>query len=167
MPFLLITEHPIYGRYPAPIHYVAICMFLTQLGYAHFFSKKQTINILFVKTIINFVPANKEYQPKRFDTNQLIHSNKMAVYLTTQKRQEIFETYGGSAQNSGATESQVALFTYRINELSKHLKANKKDFSCQRALLKLVGKRKKLLHYMMQEDIVAYRSLLEKLELRK
>ena len=91
----------------------------------------------------------------------------MAEYLTKEKREEIYKEYGGSAQNSGATESQVALFTYRIEKLSEHLKANKKDHSCRRRLLTLVGKRKRLLQYLAKKDISRYRSLIEKLGLRK
>ena len=91
----------------------------------------------------------------------------MAEYLTKEKREEIYNEYGGSAQNSGATESQVALFTYRIEKLSEHLKANKKDHSCRRRLLTLVGKRKRLLQYLAKKDISRYRSLIERLGLRK
>ena len=91
----------------------------------------------------------------------------MAVYLSPEKRKEIYKEFGGSETNSGSTESQVALFTYRIKELSKHLKANRKDYSCQRALLMMVGKRKRLLNYLAKKDINAYRALIEKLGLRK
>jgi len=58
-------------------------------------------------------------------------------------------------------------FTFRIKELSEHLKKNRKDFSCQRALLKMVGKRRKLLNYLAKTDITKYRELIEKLGLRK
>ncbi len=91
----------------------------------------------------------------------------MAVYLTKEKREEIYKEYGGSATNSGSTKSQVALLTYRIQELSKHLQKNRKDFSCQRALLSMVGQRKRLLNYLAKKDINEYRSLIEKLGLRK
>ena len=64
----------------------------------------------------------------------------MATYLTAEKKEEIFAKHGGNAKNTGSTEGQVALFTYRINELSSHLRENKKDHSCRRALLSLVGK---------------------------
>jgi small subunit ribosomal protein S15 len=91
----------------------------------------------------------------------------MAVYLTKEKREEIFETYGGSPINSGATEAQIALFTYRIQKLSEHLKSNRKDHSCRRTLLTLVGKRKRLLQYLAHKDIQKYRDLIEKLGIRK
>ena len=91
----------------------------------------------------------------------------MAVYLTKEKKEEIFSEYGGSKQNSGATEAQIALFTYRIEQLSEHLKSNRKDHSCRRTLLTLVGKGKRLLHYLATKDIQKYRDLIEKLGIRK
>lgn len=89
------------------------------------------------------------------------------MYLTKEKKQEIFEKYGKAKENTGTPESQVALFTYRINHLNEHLKKNKKDFRTQRSLLKLVGKRKKLLNYLKQKDIERYRSIIKELGLRK
>ena len=91
----------------------------------------------------------------------------MPVYLPKEKIAEIFEEYGGGANNTGSTEGQVALFTYRIQELSQHLQNNKKDHSCRRTLLSLVGKRKRLLGYLAKRDITKYRDLIDKLGLRK
>lgn len=91
----------------------------------------------------------------------------MAEYLTKEKRAEIFKAFGGSETNSGLAESQIALFTYRIQELSEHLKSNQKDHSCRRRLLTLVGKRKRLLQYLMNSDIQRYRQIIEKLGIRK
>lgn len=91
----------------------------------------------------------------------------MAVYLSKEKKEEIFKEYGGSAGNTGSTEGQIALFTYRIKKLSEHLKENKKDHSCRRTLLTLVGKRKRLLQYLANNDIQKYRDLIEKLGIRK
>ena len=91
----------------------------------------------------------------------------MPIYLPPEKRKEIYSEYGGDEKNSGSVEAQVALFTFRIKELSKHLQTNRKDFSCQRALLKMVGKRKRLLNYLAKKDIQAYLSLIERLGLRK
>ncbi len=91
----------------------------------------------------------------------------MAIYLPPEKRKEIYKEFGGDEKNSGGVQSQIALFTFRIKELSAHLQTNKKDFSCQRSLLKLVGKRKRLLNYLAKKDIMAYRALIEKLGLRK
>ena len=90
----------------------------------------------------------------------------MAAYLTTEKKEEIFAEYGGSGKNTGSTEGQIALFSYRIKELSAHLQTNKKDHSCRKALLTLVGKRRRLLKYLMKKDINAYRALIEKLGIR-
>jgi len=91
----------------------------------------------------------------------------MAIYLTTEKKNQIFGEYGGSPSNTGGTESQVALMTLRINELSKHLQINAKDNSCKRSLLTMVGQRKRLLHYLMKKDIQRYREIIEKLGIRK
>lgn len=91
----------------------------------------------------------------------------MPNYLTEEKRREIFTEYGGSADNTGSTEGQIALFTFRIKELSAHLNENKKDHSCRRTLLTLVGKRKSLLNYLAKKDIQKYRDLIAKLGIRK
>ncbi len=91
----------------------------------------------------------------------------MAVYLSKEKISEIFALHGGAAQNTGSTEGQIALFTYRIEQLSQHLQTNKQDHSCRKALLGLVGKRKRLLTYLERKDITVYRALLVKLKLRK
>ncbi|MEI9956805.1 MAG: 30S ribosomal protein S15 [Ferruginibacter sp.] len=88
-------------------------------------------------------------------------------YLTIEKRATIFSTYGGKATNTGSIEGQIALLTERINSISEHLKANKKDFSSQRGLMKMVGQRKRLLTYLSKHDLTGYRSLIEKLGLRK
>lgn len=88
-------------------------------------------------------------------------------YLTTEKTAEIFTEFGGKAANTGSIEGQVALFTYRINHLSNHLKENRKDHSTTRSLLKMVGKRKRLLKYLAKKDINKYRSLIEQLKIRK
>jgi len=89
------------------------------------------------------------------------------MYLTAEKKKEIFKTYGNSEANTGAAESQIALFTHRINHLTEHLKASRKDFSTQRALLTLVGKRRRVLDYLRTRDITRYRSILKELNLRK
>ncbi len=89
------------------------------------------------------------------------------MYLSAEKKKEIFKTYGKSEVDTGSTEGQVALFTFRIQHLTEHLKVNKKDFGTQRALLKLVGKRRKLLDYLKDRDIDKYRELIKALNLRK
>jgi small subunit ribosomal protein S15 len=89
------------------------------------------------------------------------------MYLTAERKKEIFSTFGNSETNTGSTEAQVALFTERINHLTEHLKSNKKDFSTQRALLKLVGKRRRLLDYLKDNEIGKYRTLIKALNIRK
>ncbi|MBT8191552.1 MAG: 30S ribosomal protein S15 [Saprospiraceae bacterium] len=91
----------------------------------------------------------------------------MATYLTKEKKEEIFKEYGGDANNSGSIEGQVALFTFRIKSLSEHLNTNKKDHSSRRALLSLVGKRRRLLKYLSKKDINRYREVIDKLKIRK
>ena len=89
------------------------------------------------------------------------------MYLTKEKKAEIFSKFGKEAVNTGAAESQIALFSFRISHLTEHLKANKKDFSTQRALLGMVGKRRKLLDYLKKNEISRYRAIIAELNLRK
>lgn len=89
------------------------------------------------------------------------------MYLTPEKKEELFSSYGKSNKDTGSAESQIALFSYRINHLTDHLKANHKDFSTQRALIKLVGKRRALLDYLREKDIERYRSIIKALNIRK
>ena len=89
------------------------------------------------------------------------------MYLTTEKKQEIFEKHGNAATNTGSTEGQIALFSFRISHLTEHLKLNKKDFGTQRALIGLVGKRRALLDYLKRKDIERYRAIIKELNLRK
>ncbi len=91
----------------------------------------------------------------------------MPAYIDAEKKNEIFAEYGGDAKNTGSVEGQIALFTFKISQLSEHLKTNKKDHSCRRALLQMVGKRRRLLNYLTKKDINKYRALIEKLGLRK
>ena len=91
------------------------------------------------------------------------------MYLTQEKKQELFENHGRlkSKADTGSPESQIALFTHRINHLTQHMKKNRKDYSTQKGLLKLVGKRRKLLNYLHKTDIERYRSIVKELKLRK
>jgi small subunit ribosomal protein S15 len=91
----------------------------------------------------------------------------MATYLTKEKKSEIFKEYGGSETNTGSTEAQIALLTYKIKSLSQHLQENQKDHACRKALLHMVGKRKRMLNYLMKKDLNGYRELIKKLGLRK
>jgi small subunit ribosomal protein S15 len=89
------------------------------------------------------------------------------MYLTSEVTKDIFKKHGKSETNTGSTEGQIALFTFRINHLTEHLKSNRKDFGTQRSLIKLVGQRRSLLNYLKAVDIDKYRKLVEKLNLRK
>ena len=89
------------------------------------------------------------------------------MYLTTENKKEIFKQYGKSEADTGSAEGQIAIFTTRINHLTEHLLTNKKDYATQRALLKLVGKRRKLLNYLQKIDIERYRAIIAELKLRK
>jgi small subunit ribosomal protein S15 len=89
------------------------------------------------------------------------------MYLTAEKKQELFAKHGKSSTDTGSPEAQIALFTFRINHLTEHLKQNKKDFSTERALVMLVGKRRRLLDYLIKIDINRYRAIIKELGIRK
>lgn len=89
------------------------------------------------------------------------------MYLTSEVKKDFFKKHGGSETNTGSTEGQIALFSYRISHLTEHLKKNRKDFGTQRSLLALVGKRRSLLDYLKNRDIEKYRELIKELNLRK
>jgi small subunit ribosomal protein S15 len=89
------------------------------------------------------------------------------MLLTKEKKAEIFAKHGKSATDTGSAEGQIALFTHRINHLTDHLKRNRKDFNTQRSLVRLVGKRRNLLDYLIKTDIVRYREIIKELNLRK
>jgi len=89
------------------------------------------------------------------------------MYLDSDKKNEIFGQYGTSNTDTGSPESQIALFSYRISHLTEHMKANRKDNSTERALTRLVGKRRALLNYLKRKDIERYRAIINKLGLRK
>jgi small subunit ribosomal protein S15 len=88
-------------------------------------------------------------------------------YLTKEKTAEFFTKFGTGTKDTGSIEAQVALLTERINRISEHLQANKKDFSTHRGLMQLVGKRKRLLTYLSNTNLQSYRQLIEKIGLRK
>ena len=89
------------------------------------------------------------------------------MYLDAAEKQEIFGKYGKSNSDTGSTEAQIALFSYRISRLTEHMKLNRKDYSTERALTMLVGKRRRLLDYLKAKDIERYRALIEELGIRK
>lgn len=91
------------------------------------------------------------------------------MYLSKEKKQELFENHGRlkSKSDTGSPESQIALFTYRISSLTEHLKKNKKDYSTELGLMKLVGKRRRLLDYLQKREIERYRAIIAELNIRK
>ena len=87
--------------------------------------------------------------------------------VTTEEKGKIFKKFGKDAKDSGSVFSQVALFTERVKHLTRHLKENRKDYSTQRSLQLMVGKRRKLLDYLKRKNILEYRELIKELKLRK
>ena len=89
------------------------------------------------------------------------------MYLDSAKKKELCEKYGKSVTDTGSPESQIALFTVRIAHLTEHLKKNHTDFATERALKMLVGKRRRMLDYLIRVDIERYRSIIKELGIRK
>lgn len=89
------------------------------------------------------------------------------MYLTPEIKKEIFKGNGKSEADTGSAEGQIALFTHRIKHLTEHLKVNKNDLATQRSLVRLVGKRRKLLDYLKEKEIERYRAVISKLNIRK
>ena len=87
--------------------------------------------------------------------------------ITKEQKVEIFKNFGGRESNTGSAEAQIAMITKRIDQLAEHFQTHKKDFNSRRGLLSLVGQRKKLLSYLKKHDINRYRTVVEKLGLRK
>ncbi|MEL7834462.1 30S ribosomal protein S15 [Fodinibius sp. Rm-B-1B1-1] len=87
--------------------------------------------------------------------------------ITKERKEELVEQYGGSKENTGSTEAQIAILTERINDLTDHIQENTQDHHSRRGLLKLVGKRRKLLDYLKDNDIETYRELIDDLGIRK
>ena len=89
------------------------------------------------------------------------------MYLTSETKKDFFKEYGKSEFDTGSAEGQIALFTFRIKHLTEHLKINKKDLATERSLIRLVGKRRKLLDYLKEKEIPRYREIIKKLGIRK
>ncbi len=104
---------------------------------------------------------------QRIILNTLLTLNNLGMYLTSNRKKEFFKKHGKNENDTGSPEAQIALFSFRINHLTDHLKKNKKDFVTQRSLISLVGKRRKLLNYLMKVDIIRYRKIIKELKLRK
>ena len=89
------------------------------------------------------------------------------MYLNQEVKKESFAKYGKSNTDTGSVESQIALFSHRISHLTEHLKLNKKDYSTEHALVRMVGKRRRLLDYLKHTEINRYRAIIKELGLRK
>lgn len=87
--------------------------------------------------------------------------------ISKEKKAELIKAYGRTPEDTGSPEVQIAILTQRINELTEHLKANQKDHHSRRGLLKMVGQRRGLLNYLKKKDLEGYRTLIEKLGIRK
>ena len=87
--------------------------------------------------------------------------------MDKEKKVDIISKFGLSKGDTGSTEVQVALLTERINQLTGHMAANRHDYHSQRGLLKLVGRRRRLLAYLSREDVGRYRNLIARLGLRQ
>lgn len=109
----------------------------------------------------------KLYFCNRFREIKKNEKKQSKMYLTKEKKEEIFAEYGKNAQDTGSIEAQIALFTYRIQHLTELMKKNKKDQVSERALVAMVGKRRRLLDYLKDVDIERYRAIIKKLNLRK
>ena len=87
--------------------------------------------------------------------------------ITKEQKRELIQKFGKNEQDTGTAEVQIAIFTTRINELTEHLKQHPKDHATRRGLLKLVGKRRRLLNYLMNTEIERYRTITAELGIRK
>ena len=87
--------------------------------------------------------------------------------MTAEQKREIISQFGKDENDTGKTEVQVALLTHRINHLTEHLREHKHDYHSRRGLLKMVGRRRRLLKYLQKKDVERYRALIAKLGLRR
>lgn len=87
--------------------------------------------------------------------------------VTKEDRAEIIKQFGNSENDSGTAEVQIAILTKRINDLTSHFSDHKKDHSSRRGLMMMVGKRRRLLDYLMEKDINRYRAIIKELKIRK
>jgi len=87
--------------------------------------------------------------------------------ISKEQKQDLVNQFGQDGQDTGSPEVQIAIFTTRVQELTEHLKRHPKDHSTRRGLLRMVGKRRRLLNYLMKHDIERYRILIKELGIRK
>jgi small subunit ribosomal protein S15 len=96
-----------------------------------------------------------------------VYKEKEIIMIAKDKKTAIIKEFARSEGDTGSPEVQIAVLTARITELTEHLKENKKDHHSRRGLLKMVGQRKGLLNYLKETDIERYRTLIERLGIRK
>ena len=113
------------------------------------------------------IPAPQWFDTPTASQSGRIEEKEFFIMLTKEKKQEIIKEYAIKEGDTGSPEVQVAILTYRINDLNEHLKEHHKDFHSRRGLLKMVGQRRNLLKYLRETDIERYRSLISRLGLRK
>ena len=118
------------------------------------------------RTISN-IPAPQWFDTPTASQSGWIEEKEFFIMLTKEKKQEIIKEYAIKEGDTGSPEVQVAILTYRINDLNEHLKEHHKDFHSRRGLLKMVGQRRNLLKYLRETDIERYRTLISRLGLRK
>jgi small subunit ribosomal protein S15 len=94
-------------------------------------------------------------------------ASSLGMTLTSERKQELVEQFGEGDADTGRTEVQIALMTERINQLTEHLRAHRKDHHSRRGLLMLVGRRRRLLNYLRRADLERYRTLVRELGLRR
>lgn len=114
------------------------------------------------REIVNFAPG------KAHSCSLFLYSHSkilQRMHLNSEEKAQIFEKYGKSKTDTGSPEAQIALFSVRIAHLTQHLKSNHKDHTTERALKMLVGKRRRLLDYLMRKDINRYRAIIAQKEL--
>ena len=87
--------------------------------------------------------------------------------ISKEQKEKLAEQFGSSPEDTGTAEVQIAIFSERIANLTEHLKIHTKDHSTRRGLLKLVGKRRRLLNYLVEKDIERYRKIIAELGIRK
>lgn len=99
--------------------------------------------------------------------NRTVTQKPVIMYLTSDVKANFFKTFGASEKNTGSTEGQIALFTHRITHLTGHLNKHPKDYNTEHSLMKMVGKRRRLLDYLKDKDIERYRTIIKELNIRK
>jgi small subunit ribosomal protein S15 len=87
--------------------------------------------------------------------------------MTKEEKLELVKNFGANEKDSGKAEVQIAILTKRINELTEHFNVHKKDHHSRRGLMTMVGKRRRLLNYLMKKDINRYRTIIKELNIRK